>query len=74
MPRFVDSEHLGHHAQRFRKLLAVAKVVGNSVLRPGNHSWEELSLALRLDLGAQGKCRQVPGGLVRHCTMHPGRK
>lgn len=54
------------------KLFAVAKAVCNSVLRPGYHSREELSLALRLDLGAQGKCGQVPGGLVRLCTLAPG--
>lgn len=65
-------DHLGNLAQRFQKLLA--KAVCNSILRPEYHSGEELSLALRLDLGAQGKCRQVPGGLVWHCTMDPGGK
>lgn len=74
MARCADSEHLGRHAQRFQKLLAVVKALRNSVLRTGYHSWEELSLALRLDLGAQGKCRQVPDGLVRRCTMDPKRK
>jgi hypothetical protein len=54
-------DHLGNLAQRFQKLLAVAKAVCNSIRRPEHHSREELSLALKLDLGAQDKCRQVPG-------------